>query len=240
MEKDQHENFFARLISPMLDQLRRLAYGTRGEQSVDDLKTEAWIAAQDVRSEIGEAIEPEDERLQTAVLSKLRKAFGKFANRKMRFAVQLDHEQSGDDGDFLPNSVGASLAAPDVYEPEIAIERAEELAAQERCLAERFTEAVAYLRTLNHFDHDRQTIARYLAIPASTLETRLRRAESVAESQPSMFDHVEAVPIDFVPQPGCFRPRSIRKSKVFRSMCPVIRPWQCNLFSVWATVFARR
>ncbi|MFM0243285.1 hypothetical protein [Paraburkholderia phytofirmans] len=237
MKSNQNENFFARLISPMLDQLRRIAYGTRGEQSIEDLKTEAWIAAQDVRVQLGELVEPEDERLQNAVLSKLRKAFGKFVNRKMRFAVQLDHERLGDDGEFLPNSVAASLAGPDSYEPEIALTLREEHTAVERALAERFSEAVAYLRTLSHFDHDKSAIAGYLAIPASTLESRLKRAEKTARMQWSMFDGIETIPADFVPLPGMRRLSTIARTKSAFLACMKKRTRQHRLFSLIPALF---
>lgn len=224
----------------MLGQLRSIALGTRGEQSVDDLKNEAWIAAQDIRSEIGDAVEPEDERLQMAVLSKLRKAFGKFVNRKMRFAVQLDHERVGDDGEFLLNSVAASLTGPENYEPEIALTLREDLAALELGLTERFSEAVAYLRTLSHFDHDKQVIANYLAIPTSTLETRLRRAETVAATQPSVFDGVESVPLGFVPLPGKVRlmPRRSKRDRWF--VCLNQRSSQLRLLSAFPALFRGR
>lgn len=240
MENDQHESFFVRLISPMLDQLRRIAHGTRGEQSVDDLKTEAWIAAQDVLSEFGDLVEPDDERLQSAVLSKLRKAFGKFVNRKMRFAVQLDHEQVGDGGEFLPNSVSASLTGPESYEPEVALTLKEDHAALELGLSERFSEAVAYLRTLSHFDQDKQVIANYLAIPTSTLETRLRRAENVAATQPSVFDGVEAIPLNFLPRRGQVQLMSRRTRRGGRFVCFNRRPSQLRLLSAFPSFFRDR
>ncbi|MFM0736556.1 hypothetical protein PQQ51_04805 [Paraburkholderia xenovorans] len=237
MKNNRNDTFFSRLVAPMLDQLRRIAGVTRGEQSVDDLKAEAWIAAQEVRCEMGDAVEPEDERLQSAVLTKLRKAFGKFVNRKMRFAVQLDHEQPGDDGDFLPNSVAASLTGPESYEPGVALELAEERAARERCLTERFTEAVAYVRTLSHFDHDKHAIATYLAIPTSTLEARLRCAEYIAASQPSIFDGIETLPTDFLPLRGrrCQSRRVPRRCWV--SPCLVAKYCQLRLFSRGRAIF---
>ncbi|RFU43848.1 hypothetical protein [Paraburkholderia sp. DHOC27] len=76
MDSDSRESFFVRLIAPMLDQLQRIARSSLGEQSVDDLKSEAWVAAPVIRSQMDDAIAAQDERLQGAVLSKLRKTFG--------------------------------------------------------------------------------------------------------------------------------------------------------------------
>lgn len=233
-------SFFARLISPMLEQLRRLANGTRGEHSVDDLKNEAWIAARDIHEETGVEFEPEDESFQEAILTKLRKAFGRFANRKMRYAVQLDHEQAGADGEFHPNALASSLAASDTYEPEIAFERAEENADLESHLAERFTEAVAYLRTLDHFDHDIGRIVVHLVITVAALRTRLGRAEMMAERQPSLFDGIETISRDFVPIVGRDRRLTRYATGRWGLICTLSRPLQLRLFSHLPMLFRRR
>ncbi|MFM0160688.1 hypothetical protein [Paraburkholderia sediminicola] len=239
MPSNHDNSFFTRLISPMLDQLRRLAHGTRGEHSVDDLKNEAWLAAQDIHDETGVDLAPEDESLQQAILTKLRKAFGRFANRKMRYAVQLDHEQAGDDGEFLPNSLASSLAAPDAYEPEIAIERAEESAASEDRLAGRFTEAVAYLRTLDHFDNDSGRVAVHLAITMGVFKSRLASAATMAELQRSLFDGIETIPRDFVPLRGRAARLMARASIEWERICVLVKPRQQRLFSSLPMLFRR-
>ncbi len=223
----------------MLDQLRRLAHSTRGEHSVDDLKNEVWLAAQDIHDEAGVEFEPDDESFQEAILTKLRKAFGRFANRKMRYAVQLDHDQAGDDGEFLPNSLASSLAAPDVYEPEIAIERAEEHAASEDRLAKRFTEAGAYLRALDHFDNDAGTVAAHLAITMGVFKSRLARAATMAECQQSLFDGIETIPRDFVPLRGRAVRLMARASIEWAHICAFVKPRQQRLFSGYPVLFRR-
>jgi hypothetical protein len=233
-------SFFARLVGPMLDQLRRLANSTQGEHSIDDLKAEAWLAAREISEEQhGVVFAPEDERFQHAILARLTKAFGRFANRQMRFAVRLDRDQVGDDGNSRPNSLASTLAAPDRYEPQIAIERAEERVGHALRLARRFSEASAYLHVLDRFDGDRQAIADYLAIGRSLLDARLRRAEHLARCQPSIFDGITSVPPDFVPRRGHGRLRNASPRRRFQSMCAAMRPRQLNLFSRWANWFAR-
>jgi len=233
-------SFFARLILPMLDHLRRIAGGTRGEHSIDDLKTEAWLAAQDIRDETGIECEPEDEGLQAAVLARLRKAFGQFVNRKMRFAVQLDHEQSGEDGDRLPNTVAATLAAPDSYEPEISIERAEQAADRERRLSFRFAEAVAFLRSLEHFNGDQCDLASHLAISVGALGSRMRRAERLAECQPSLFDGIESIPRTFLPLSGRCKQSPLPRRGGWKSLCPRVRFLQRRLFSGMPAILGQR
>lgn len=224
----------------MLGQLRRIASGTRGEHSIDDLKNEAWLAAKDICDETGIECEPDDSGLQAAVLARLRNAFGQFVNRKMRFAVQLDQERTGDDGELLPNSLAASLAASDVYEPEIALELAEEAVAAEEHLAGRFTEAVAYLRTLDRFGNDCAAAATYLAITTGAFRSRLARAETVAVHQPSLFDGTEIIPRDFLPLRGRALLVIAKASVEWRRICAVVVAHQQSLFSRGPTLFQRR
>jgi hypothetical protein len=239
MQNRSDTSFFARLIAPMLKQLERIAGSSRGEHSLDDLKSEAWIAAEEIRAQEGVDYEPDDERLQDAILARLRKAFGHFANRMMRFALQLDHERDGDDGEILPNSVAASLAAPDAYEPEVAIERAQELDAHERALMQRFSEAVAYLRTFENFDNDVQAVAMHLAIPTTALRTRLSRAEHVAATQSSMFDGIEVIARDFIPLRGR-QQRSVRRASIrSRLICAFTRSLQLRLLPPNISLFSR-
>ncbi len=240
MAFDHDDAFFTRLIAPMLGQLRRLAAATRGEQTVDDLKTEAWLAARDIQTERGAEFQPEDEGFQQAIVAKLRKAFGRFANRKMRFAHQLDHEARGDDGDFLPNSIGSRLSAPEAYEPQIAIEAIERHAEYTERLASRFTEAIAYLRVLAHYDDDKREIADYLAISIGGLDGRLARAETFAELQASLFDGIENVPADFLPPRAQKRSARGRLLMTWKRVCFLMRPRQESLFSAIPFAFCRR
>lgn len=223
----------------MLGQLRRIAGGSGGEQTVDDLTSEVWIAAQEVSEEHGVEFEPEDETFQQAILSRIRRVFGAFADRKMRYAKRLDQEQIGDDGDALPNSLAASLAGPESYQPEVALELSEEYASRAQFLTDRFTEAIAYLRTLDHFDHDHPMIASHLAISEGALKLRLGRAERMAEFQPSLFDGIEVIPRNFVPLRGNVRIAVWTASGRWASICLSTRRCQLRLFSLRPALFHR-
>jgi hypothetical protein len=237
MDAKREATFFERLIDPMLDQLRRIASTTKKEYTVEDLKVDAFIFANDYQQELGVELEPENEELQKAVLKKLWKAFGKFANRAMRTAFRLDQESVDADGERQGNSVAASLIAPDTYEPEVALERAQEYAGNTRSLNARFCESIAYLRVLDHFDNDKAMIARHLAIHARTLDARLSRAEVFAKFQPSVFDGIEVLPDDFFPRRGLRRRRPALAS--FHRLCEEVRPWQAHLFSQFGLILLR-
>ncbi len=238
MTRHDDNDFLSRLTAPMLSQLKRIAAVARGECSLDELKAEAWIAAQTWRKTHGTDIPPEDMRLQASVLHGLWQAFGRFANRTMRNAFRLDIDDTRQDGERSMNAVAAALAAPETYEPEKALEQIQDEDNIGRCLTARFTEAVAWLRTLEHFDHDLPTIAKYLSISGGALKQRIRNAEICARCQPSMFDGITAIPDDFLPIDAL--PRSRRSAcRAMRRICSRARPWQMHLFLVTGRIFDR-
>ncbi|WP_229699563.1 hypothetical protein [Burkholderia cenocepacia] len=54
MTKRHDASFFERLTAPMLRHLRYIAKLTQGEHTVDDLKSEAWIIAEEIKAERAE------------------------------------------------------------------------------------------------------------------------------------------------------------------------------------------
>jgi hypothetical protein len=237
MDAKREAAFFTRMIAAMLTHLRRIAGSTQGEHSVDDLKNEAYLIAAEVRADLDHDVEPDDEHLQSTVIAKIQKLFGRFVNRPMRYAARIDRDDVDDDGDFVGNSIAARLSAPEAYEPHIAIEQREEADRAKRAIDASFSEAVAYLRVLDLFDGDKPIIARYLAIHASTLDARLSRAGLFAEFQPSMFDGIETLPDDFYPVKGLRRRRPALAG--FHRICEEVRPWQTHLYSRIGSVLLR-
>jgi hypothetical protein len=233
---DQDDLFQAKLILPLIGRLRYLVTVSRGEQTIEDLKAEAWLAAYDIREEEGVEFEPADAAFQEAVFFRLMKKFGKYANRDMRFAVRLDEENMSDDGDSMTNSVARSLAAPQAYEPETALVDAEHREELQSRLA-RYTEAVAYLRVLDHFDGDLDTMAKYLVISIATVRTYLSRAVAFAERQTSLFDGIEQVPDDFVPARGRLLRVVRRRNRRWMRVCALKRPLQSRLFCSSPPIF---
>ncbi|QBQ96884.1 hypothetical protein [Paraburkholderia pallida] len=235
MAQQNDATFFDRLIAPMLKHLRHIASLTQGEHSVDDLKSEAWIIAEEIKADRGGEVEPEDIDLQETIVAQLHKLFGRFVNRAMRFAVRLDQEARDDDGNFSGSAVSAHLAGPRNYEPEIAMELEEDAAEFTQVIHGQFSEAVAYYHVFGQFDSDTNALARYFAIQSATLDARLARAEAAARRQPSVFDGVESIPPDFQPLRGRHRRR--RAPARFRRACSAMRPAQRHLFLRYGMVF---
>lgn len=235
MTKQHGGSFFERLIAPMLRHLRHIAKLTQGEHTVDDLKSEAWIIAEEIKAERGGEVDPEDVGLQETVVTRLHKLFGQFVNRAMRFAVRLDQEDQDDDGDTRENALAARLAGPAHYEPHSAIEREQEIAETEQRITAQFSEAVAYFHMFDQFDGDSTALASYLAIKSRTLRTRLRRAEQTARDQPSAFDNIAAIPSDFIARGGTWCRQTTLNQ--FHRVCGSARPAQLHLFLRFGKVF---
>jgi hypothetical protein len=240
MSVDQGNSFFSRLIAPILNRLKKIANSSRGLHTVDDLKAEAWLAAKDINAEQAADFQPEDRSFQDAIVSRLWKGFGMYADAAMHFAFRLDKEEQNDDGDFLPNSIGARLTGPTHYQPLEALELSETQAEQGRLLEERYAEAIAYLRTLDHFDSDKQRIANHLSIAVRTVGARVDRAAAMVERQPSLFDGIESIPLDFVPLPGRPTYQSWIAPTTWAHVCLVRRPRQDHIFSTVPRAFTIR
>ncbi|EMH2960626.1 hypothetical protein LGN04_30020 [Burkholderia multivorans] len=231
-------SFFQHVIGLIRKQLERIAWSTEGDHSVDDLTSETWLIVDELHADPNAAPDPDDESLHAMIVARLQKEFGKFVNRKERFAVRIDRDDIDDDGDLLPNSIGARLTAPEASEPLIALEMREEAAAAARVISSRFSEAIAYLRIFERFDGDAMRVASYLAIGARTLNRRVARASYVEETQPSMFDGIEAIPVDFVPPPG--RWNSPPLAQLYRGACVIAWPVQRQLFMRSCKLFFSR
>ncbi|ALB94506.1 hypothetical protein ACGYTQ_10335 [Burkholderia pseudomallei] len=234
MAQRHDASFFDRLIAPMLRHLRHIAGLTKGEQTVDELKAEAWIIAQEIQAKRGE-LEPEDEDLQQTIVKRLHQAFGRFVNRAMRFAVRLDHEERDDDGEFRENSVASRLASPEHYEPQAVTQIKEEAAETARVVAAQFSEAVAYYCMFDQFDGDSSAVAFHFAITAGTLRRRLTQVKRAAREQPSIFDGVTTISPNFMGRPGTWRRR--QAPNPFIRVCASMRPSQAHLFLRFGKVF---
>lgn len=194
--------FFQRITSLIRKQLERIAWSSEGDHSIDDLTSETWLIVDELHADPDAALDPEDESLRNMIVTRLHRQFGKFVNRKERFAARIDQDDIDDNGDPLPSAIGARLAAPEQYEPLAALEMREHANAAARLINERFSEAVAYIRTFEKFDGDKESVAHYLAIRVRTLDSRVGRAANVQHYQPSIFDGIERIPADFMPARG--------------------------------------
>ncbi|RQU40216.1 hypothetical protein DF147_21565 [Burkholderia cenocepacia] len=230
--------FFQRITGLIRRQLEWIAWSSEGDHSVDDLTSETWLIVDELHADPDATPDPDDESLRDMIVARLQRQFGKFVNRKERFALRIDRDDIDDDGDFLPSAVGARLSAPEKYEPLVALEMREDASAAARVIGGRFSEAIAYLRTFERFDGDAARVATYLAIGARTLNRRVARASHIEETQPSMFDGVEAIPADFMPHRGLWNSPPLTQQ--YRGTCVIAWPIQMQLFVRASKLFLSR
>ncbi|MDR8090335.1 hypothetical protein KPB05_23025 [Burkholderia gladioli] len=230
--------FFQRVIGLIRKQLERIAGSSQGDHSVEDLTNETWLIVDELHVEPDANPDPEDESVRELIVTRLQREFGRFVNRQERFAARIDRDDVNEDGDFMPNTIAATLSAPEKYEPLMSIEMREEATAAARKIGERFSEAVAYLRTFERFDGESAAVARYLAIGLRALDKRIARATYTQETQPSMFDGIEAIPADFVPRPGRWVPPP--RANRYRGICELAWPIQLQLFMRSSKLFFSR
>lgn len=221
---------FVRLIHALASDLRKIAGGSSGEVSVEELHAETWIAAAELSG--GQCPpDPADDVFCRKILSRLWKKFGRFADRPLKFAYRLDEDRDDDEG-ARENHIAASLQGPASLEPEAALMARQEARKQDEAvrLGERFAEAVAYVRMCDGFHRDWAAMASHLAIAESTLFARMRRARRTVEVQPSMFDGIEIVPQDYMPpRRHRTRPMPLPRS-IWKAMLLAFRRRHARLF----------
>jgi len=175
--------FFARLIPSIISDLRRIANRSRGETTVEDLQTEAWLVAEELSRDRDPPPDVGDKGFHQQILGRLYNRFVKFADKQLRFAVRLDEQREDDDGGTRENPIAAALAAPEGYDPAHTLEMREGEREQEQRILGRFDEAIAYVRIFATMRNDRLAIADHLAIATCTLYRRMKRAEQVVQCQ---------------------------------------------------------
>ncbi|WP_254170753.1 hypothetical protein [Ralstonia sp. B265] len=105
--------FFSSLIPSIISDLRRIANRTRGETTVEDLQTEAWLVAEELSRNREPPPDVGDKSFHQQILGRLYNRFVKFADKRLRGAVRIDEQHSDDDGAIRENSIAATLAAQD-------------------------------------------------------------------------------------------------------------------------------
>lgn len=179
--------------------LRRIAGRTRGEVSVDELASEAWLQAIEIGQKRDWPFDFRDEEAQDTLLAWLHNRFVKYADKAVRYAVKLDRDWDVEDGERTGVALAKLLTAPIGSDPKVrqqALEEAEELTA---VVHRRYSEAAAYVLLLVRVDWDLADLAALLWVGVATMRQRLKPSGLLTRVQPSLFDGVEQIDPDFEP-----------------------------------------
>ncbi len=190
---------FQSFLAKMKASFLRISRATRGDVPVEDLENDAFVLALDIGERRGRPIDFSDPADQELVMRALNVEKVKRGDWKMRRAVRLDHEPEWDeDGDTLIER----LPAPDSSDPLVTLLAHESAIDADTLLAASYSQATAYAITFSNFNNDRQKICMHLVISDGALYRRVAVAIKTVKVQPSMFDRIERIPVDFMPMRG--------------------------------------
>jgi DNA-directed RNA polymerase specialized sigma24 family protein len=182
---------FLEFIKP---ELGRIASQTKGEVSVDDLYSEAYLLV----------LEFIDKHLREPTLEDRSWVIGRIHNRyitwtdyEFRNAIRLESYEDDEE-----NSYVLELPAAAESNPLVEILFREEQLEHEKLLTNSYSEAKAYTVVFKNFDYDKESLSDYFFITKNTLDKRFDRAIIFLVNQPSLFDAIEVIDESFTPKPG--------------------------------------
>jgi hypothetical protein len=179
--------------------LKRIAYATRGEMSADDLTSEAWLLGLEIEEKLGRPFDFTSPLDQDRLLAWMHNRFVKYADKSVRHAIKLDTGWDDDAEDSAGARISRMLLAPDGTDPlkhHVAQEEGMELLQAAR---RSYSQAAAYVILLVRSEWDMRALAADLWLGVTTLRRRMGAAAEIVKHQPALFDGVEEIPLDFVP-----------------------------------------
>lgn len=179
--------------------LRRIAWSSRGEYSVDDLCSEAWLISDEIGRKRGFAVDLSNGDDRRSILARLYNKLIRFAEKNIRFAVRLDKDWDSNDSDYAVNRLARLLAAPEDFDPLIRMQADEDQPSALQLVKHSYSQASAYVILLDRFDWEQEVLARYLNLAVSALRRRMIASGTHMKYQPSLFDRILSVEHDFVP-----------------------------------------
>ncbi|MGH8077315.1 MAG: hypothetical protein ACREPE_08335 [Lysobacter sp.] len=179
--------------------LRRIASRTRGELSVDDLASEAWLLAIDIGHKRGWTFDFRDEEDQDTLFAWMHNRFVKYADKAVRNAIKLDRDWDNEDSERAGAALARLLTAPRDSDPQIRQQVGEEQHELVAIVRHSYSEAAAYVMLMVRVDRHIEDLAALLWIGVEALRQRLKASGLRARVQPSLFDGIEVIDADFVP-----------------------------------------
>lgn len=195
--------------------LRRIAWSSRGEYSVDDLCSEAWLISDEIGRKRGFAVDLSNGDDRRSILSRLYNKLIRFAEKNIRFAVRLDKDWDSEDSDSAVNRLARWLTAPEDFDPLVRMQIDEDQPSPLLLVKHSYSQASAYVILLDRFDWEQEVLARHLNLVASALRRRMIASGTHMKCQPSLFDRIQAIEHDFVPTVAH---RTIRESYPVREI----------------------
>ena len=202
---------FEAFLNRMKASFGRIVKATKEEMSLEDLQSDAWIAAHEIGEKRGREIDFADPDDQKLLLGALHIRNVRRPEKNIRYAARIDQSREGEEGEV--NSWVNRLRADDASEPLTFLERRESARDESKMLMESYSQAAAYVALFVRFENNRENVCAYLVISGDTLSRRVDFAAATVRRQRSLFDRIERIPADFMPPRGYAYPARIEASR---------------------------
>ncbi len=180
--------------------LRRIAARTCGEYTIEDVCSEAWLIAEEISQKRGFAIDYLNWDDQEKLLSWLYARLVRYADKSVRFAVKLDRDWDAEDADSAMGALVRLLTAPDQFDPLVRLLDDEDRFDPMALIQYSYSQASAYVILLHRFDWDLADLADHLRIVVATLRANVCASGAWMAGQPSLFDRINTIDLDFLPR----------------------------------------
>ena len=178
--------------------LRSIAYKAGPETSSDDVGQDAWLIAIEIGNRRGHPVDFSDPDDQSTVMAWLTNRLLKYASKKLKNAIRIDADE---DDDF---SISRTLAGPDNDNPlNQLIRHEQEVAEVERIpplVRQSYSQASAYTLLLIKLEGKKSAVAKLLGMTLGTFRRKFQQANAWISIQPSLFDGLIHVAMDFLPE----------------------------------------
>jgi hypothetical protein len=203
--------FFESFLNNMKASFQRIAGATRGEMSVEELQSDAWIAASEIGEKRGREIDFTDPGDQNLLLGALHIRNVRRPEKNMRYAARIDQTWEGDEGEM--NAWVNRLSADDAADPLISLIQQESRLDEDGMLIASYSQAAAYVMVFAHFKNSCEDVCAYLAISKRTLSQRIQQSANTVRVQRSLFDRIVRIPVDFMPSRGYVYPARLKDER---------------------------
>lgn len=205
------ERAFADFLSHRRNDLRRIVRQSPDRMELQEMESEAWVAAQALSDCRNRALDFRDAVDQDALLGRLYTKLVKWPGVSVRYALRLDHGPA-DDEDHHP-TLASLLRAPHDTDPQIRQILREEHREFLKVVRASYSQAAAYVLLLIRVEWELRDLADLLWIGVDTLRKRMARCAELSSMQPTLFDGVDRIDPGFEPTR---RMRAIRSTGVGR------------------------
>ena len=156
--------------------------------------------AVDIKYRRGYTIDFTNHGDQEIILGSLYNKLVKYEEKQIRYAVKLDEGWDEENSDGPVNALAQLLAASPESDPLVRLLQQEDKVDFSEIVQCSYSEASAYILLLIRFDWSVTDLAAHLFVVITTLRRRLKVSGRRAKIQPSLFDRVEFIDPDFIPQ----------------------------------------